>query len=144
LVTWGILMSRGVRITLIVLGIIVALILIFAITLYIAGGQTVDDPFTSGIDVVNVPYTAPAAVTWRIVGAEAADTALYASAASMAAPGDATPAAAGYTQRIDPRTETIDGVEVYVADVPAGPVYIRVYADIDGPKWSEEFLVEAS
>jgi hypothetical protein len=137
-------MSRGVRITLIVLGIIVALILLFALTLYIAGGQTVADPFTDGIDVVDVPYTAPAAVTWRIVGTAAEDTALYASAAPIATPGDATPAAAGYTQRIEPRTETIDGIQVYIADVPAGPVYIRVYADINGPKWSEEFLVEAS
>jgi hypothetical protein len=137
-------MHRGMKITFIVIGSLIALVLLLLITLLIAGSQEVTDPFTSGIDVVSVPYESPATVAWRLVGVEGT-TALYVSTSSHQVAATTDPAMAGYEQLIEPRIETIDGVQVYAADIESQEdVYVRVYADIDGIKWSEEFLVEAS
>lgn len=133
-------MHRGVKKALIIVGILAALFIILLLVLIIVGSQEVVDPFTEGIDVIDVPYSAPATVTWRIVGPAASDTALYVSTMSKDVADGTSPQAAGYSQRIEPRKETVDGVEIYRADAPAG--FIRVYAEIGGPKWSSEFEVE--
>lgn len=137
-------MGKGLRIVLFVVAAIVALVAISILVLYAAGGQDAKDPFTTGIDVIDAPYTLPATVTWRIVGEPATTTVLYVSKVSRPAQDGFAPEDLGYTTTITPTTTVIDGVTLYRADVPKGTVYVRVYADIDGPKWSQEYLMEDS
>jgi hypothetical protein len=131
---------RGLKVALIVLGSIIGLVLIALIVLYVAGGQTVVDPFTSGIDVTDAPFTVPGTVTWRLVGApDATKTLLYVSEVSRPAADGFSPEDLGYTQSFEPRIGIVEGVRVYRADV-SRPSFVRVYAYIDGDhKWSIEY-----
>jgi hypothetical protein len=129
--------KRGFKILLVVLGCLLGIVILIPLVLYLMGGTTIEDPFVGGIDVIDAPFTAPATFTWRIEGAPASDTALYIGEQLDIPPG-VTPEQTGLT-RVEARTATVDGKPVYQADVPAGARFVHVYADINGPKWSQEY-----
>jgi hypothetical protein len=137
-------MHKGLKVGLIILGSLVGIVLLCFIILYVAGGQEVKDPFTTGIDVVDAPWSTPATVTWRLVGLPAGTkTMLCTSEVSRPAADGFAPADLGYTTSIEPRVETEDGAQVYKADVPAGKTFVRVYVE-SGNLWSNEYEMESS
>jgi len=126
---------KAVKITLIILGSLVGVLLLLFLGLVIAGSQNVTDPFPNvGVEVIDAPFSGESVtMTWKVHGT-VESTGVYISATSVADfPQGVTPAQAGYSGLIEPTLK--DGI--YSATVPVnGPVvYARVWARADDIDW---------
>lgn len=130
-------MQKALKVTLIVIGSLVGLALLFFLTLVIMGSQTVEDPFPNqGIEVIDAPFSGESVtLTWKVHADAVEATGVYVTTVSVPDfPQNVPPANAGFKGQ--PVAGTLEG-DTYSATIPvtAGFAYARVWARADGIDW---------
>jgi len=132
---------NGKNVALMILGALIILTVVAFIVVYIAGSQTVEDPFdNTGIEVIDAPYGGGSFI-WKVHGDTPQVTGVYISPQSQKDPSLNTgPEQAGYQTFIPGTLDDQAYTTIVSSDSPTA--YARIYArQGETNLWSSEFPI---